>query len=68
MTNVLVFPFMVLWRLLEFVIGLTGRLLALAIGLCLLLVGALLTATVLGAIVGVPLMLLAVLLLIRAIF
>ena len=68
MAHVLTFPFLVVWRLVELAVGLTGRLLALAIGLVLLLVGALLTATVVGAILGVPLLLLGLLLLVRAIF
>jgi len=49
-------------------IGLTGRVLAFILGLVLLIVGGVITVTVIGAIVGVPLMLIGLLLLIRAIF
>ena len=68
MTDIVAFPFIALWRLFEFVVVATGRLLALVIGLVLLVVGGVLTLTVVGGILGVPLMIVGVLLLIRAIF
>jgi hypothetical protein len=61
-------PAAALWRLLTLVLGLTGRLLAVVIGVVLLLAGGLLTATVVGAPVGIPLCVLGVLLLIRGLF
>ena len=68
MTNILLFPFVLLWRLAALVSGMAGRLVALALGLVLLLVGALLTATVIGAILGIPLLLVGFALVIRALF
>jgi hypothetical protein len=68
MAQVLAFPLVLVWRLLEALIGVTGRVLLVVVGLSLLVVGGLLTVTVVGAILGVPLALLGVLLLIRAIF
>ena len=50
------------------VIGITGRLLALALGLTLLAIGMVLTVTVIGALLGVPLALLGLLLIVRAMF
>jgi hypothetical protein len=68
MAQVLAFPFVLVWRLLETLIGVTGRLVLVLVGLSLLVVGGVLTVTVIGAILGVPLVLLGLLLLIRAIF
>ena len=48
-------PFVALWRLLGFILELTGRLLGVVIGLVLVIVGIVVTLTVIGAVVGVPL-------------
>lgn len=61
-------PFHALWRLLSFVLNLTGRLLCGVLGLVFLLVGGVLTMTVIGAVIGVPLGLFGFLLMLRAIF
>lgn len=61
-------PFVALWRLLTGILALTGRLVAVVLGLVFVLVGALLSATVVGAIVGVPLLLFGALLVIRGLF
>ena len=57
-----------LWTLVSFVLTSIGRLTALILGLVLLLVGALLTMTVVGAIVGIPMLILGLLLTARALF
>ncbi|HEY3342206.1 MAG TPA: hypothetical protein VGK81_09320, partial [Anaerolineae bacterium] len=64
----LLWPFWAIWRLVTFILGLTGRLVAVVLGLVLLIVGVLLTLTVIGAIVGIPLILFGFLLLLRGIF
>jgi hypothetical protein len=61
-------PFVALWRLIGGILVLTGRLVAMILGLVLVLVGALLSATVVGAIVGVPLILFGGLLVVRGLF
>lgn len=61
-------PLYAVWRLLTFVLELTGRILCAALGITLLAVGVALGLTVVGAPVGVPLALLGFLLLLRAVF
>jgi hypothetical protein len=61
-------PFVALWRLVTGILALTGRLVAVVLGLVFVLVGAVLSATVVGAILGVPLILFGGLLVIRGLF
>ena len=67
MGYVLAFPVVAVWRLLELLVSFTGRLLALGLGLTFVVVGMVLTVTVIGAFLGIPLALLGVLLMVRAI-
>jgi hypothetical protein len=55
-TPAILWPFALLWDLLAQVIGLTGRFVAVVLGMVLMIVGGLLCLTVIGAIVGIPLM------------
>ncbi len=66
--SLLMWPFTALWRLVGFVFELTGRFLAILIGLALLAIGALLSATVILSIIGVPLMVFGFLLIVRGLF
>ena len=61
-------PVVALWRLGAAVIGLTGRLVAVLLGIVLMIVGGLLTMTVVGAVAGIPLMIVGLLLIARGIF
>jgi len=61
-------PFAAVWSVLAFVLRATGRVVAGVLGLALLAVGVVLSMTVIGAIVGIPLAILGFLLLLRAIF
>lgn len=61
-------PFAALWDLFALILGLTGRLLGAILGLVFMILGIILTMTVLGAPVGVPLAILGFLLLIRSLF
>ncbi len=61
-------PFHALWRLLTYILGVTGRVLAAVIGLVLMMVGLLVSVTVVGAPVGIPLVVLGFLLLLRSVF
>jgi hypothetical protein len=65
---VLLWPFWLVWKLVEFILSLTGRLIAVVLGLVLMLVGVILTLTIVGAILGVPLFLVGLLLVFRGLF
>jgi hypothetical protein len=58
-------PFAALWDLIAGIVIVTGRLIAVVIGLALKIVGVILTITVIGAIVGIPLIIFGFLLTIR---
>ena len=61
-------PFVAVWRLITGIVELTGRLLAVLLGLLLMIVGTLLTLTIIGAVVGIPLLIVGFLLIIRGLF
>ena len=61
-------PFWAIWKLLASIVELTGRLLAVVLGLVLVVAGGLVSLTVVGAFVGVPLMIIGILLCVRGIF
>ena len=61
-------PFWWLWKLVEAIMLITGRLLAVILGLVLMLVGVILSLTVIGAILGVPLFIVGLLLVFRGLF
>ncbi len=61
-------PFAALWKLLAVIVELTGRFVAMVLGLVLILVGGIVSLTVIGAIVGIPLAIIGLLLLFRGIF
>ncbi len=61
-------PFAAIWRLIATIVGLTGRFLAMVVGLVLLVVGVLVSLTVIGAIVGIPMAIIGILLFLRGVF
>lgn len=61
-------PFVALWKLLAVIIELTGRFVAMVLGIVLIIVGGILSLTVIGAIVGIPLAIIGLMLLLRGIF
>lgn len=67
-TPLLAAPFVWLWQLVTFILGLTGRLLAVVLGFVLLVVGLLVTLTVIGAIVGIPMIVVGFALIVRGLF
>ena len=67
-TPLLLWPFVALWALVGFVLRTIGRILCALLGLALMAAGVALSLTVVGAIVGVPLAALGMLLLARALF
>lgn len=64
----LLWPFYAVWRLLTFILAMTGRLVGVVLGLVLLIVGLIVSLTVIGAVVGVPLMIVGLLLIVRCLF
>jgi hypothetical protein len=67
-THWLLWPVVALWNLLTFIIEATGRLLAIVLGVVFVIVGVVLSLTVIGAVLGVPLALFGLMLTLRGIF
>lgn len=61
-------PFVALGDLITWILQITGRLVAAILGLVLTIVGAILTVTVVGAVIGLPLIVFGLMLMIRSIF
>jgi hypothetical protein len=61
-------PFWAIWKLVMVIITLTGRLVGAALGLVLLIAGVVVSLTVVGAIVGIPLAIFGFMLMVRSIF
>lgn len=65
---ILLWPFYVIWRLLTLILNVVGRLLCAILGLVIMIAGVLVTMSVVGAPLGIPLAALGFLLLVRAVF
>ncbi len=61
-------PFAAIWKLLSVIVEMTGRLVAMVLGIVLVIVGVILSLTIVGAIVGVPLGIVGLLLFFRGMF
>ena len=61
-------PFVALWNLIVGIVALTGRLVAVLLGLVLLIVGGILTALIITAPIGLPLALFGLLLIVKGLF
>ncbi|HSM72288.1 MAG TPA: hypothetical protein VK851_12160 [Anaerolineales bacterium] len=61
-------PFAAIWKLLAVIVELTGRFLAMILGILLMVVGVLISLTVIGAIIGIPLGIVGLLLFLKGIF
>lgn len=61
-------PFWAIWKLVFGIVAATGRLIAVILGLVFLIVGIVLTVTVVGAIVGIPFIIFGLLLMVRGLF
>ena len=64
-THWLLWPFVFIWNLVAYILQLTGRFVAVILGLVLIVLGVLLSMTVVGAILGVPLAVIGLLLVVR---
>ena len=65
---ILLWPFYAIWRLLTLVLNVVGRLLCAVLGLVVMVAGVVVTMSVVGAPLGIPLAALGFLLLVRAVF
>ena len=61
-------PFVAIWDLITWIMQLTGRLVAATLGLVFMIIGAILTVTVIGAVVGIPFIIFGFALMVRSIF
>ena len=61
-------PFAAIWKLLAVIVEMTGRFVAMVLGIVLALAGVLISLTVIGAIIGVPLAVIGLLLFFRGMF
>jgi len=61
-------PFVAIWDLITWILQLTGRLVAAILGLVFMIVGVILTVTVIGAVVGIPFVVFGFALMVRSIF
>ena len=66
--NILLFPFKLVLNIVELVFKLTGRLIAIIMGLLLMIIGGVLCLTIVGGIVGVPLAIFGLILLVKGFF
>ncbi|GAB4469031.1 MAG: hypothetical protein Kow0088_00670 [Anaerolineales bacterium] len=64
----LLIPFWLVWKLIAFIVELTGRILAVVLGFALIIAGILISLTIVGLIIGLPMILIGVLLVLRGIF
>ena len=64
----ILWPVWALWKLVATIFELTGRFVAMVLGLVFLVVGGLLCLTIVGAIVGIPLMVIGAMLIVRGMF
>ena len=61
-------PFVAIWKLIAVIVEMTGRFLAMILGVVFIIVGVIVSLTIVGAIVGIPLAIIGLLLLFRGIF
>ncbi len=61
-------PFTTIWKLLAVIVEMTGRFVAMVLGIVLFVVGVIVSLTLIGAIVGVPLAFIGLLLFFRGLF
>ena len=65
---ILLWPFYAIWRLLTFILSVAGRLICSVLGIGMMIAGVLITMSVVGAPIGIPMASLGFLLLVRALF
>ena len=68
MLKVLFWPFTAFWKLVGSIMNLTGRLIAVILGFSFLIMGIILSFSIIGAIIGIPLVILGFTMIIRGFF
>lgn len=66
--KILLLPFTIAWKLVESMIKITGRLVAIMLGCIITTIGILLSLTIIGAILGIPMTILGITMIIRGVF
>ena len=61
-------PFAAIWKLLTVIVEMTGRFVAMILGIVFVIVGVIASLTIIGAIIGVPLAVIGLLLFFRGMF
>ena len=61
-------PFAMLWHLLATIVGLTGRFIAMILGIIFICVGVIVSLTLIGAIIGIPMAIIGLLLFLKGMF
>ena len=61
-------PFSAIWNLIAHIVNLTGRLVAITLGLAVMVLGVMISLTIVGAIIGIPLFAVGALLVIRGLW
>lgn len=64
----IVWPLKAFWCLIAWIIGFTGRLVAVVLGAVLMILGGLVSLTIVGAIIGIPLAVVGLLIVLRGLF
>jgi len=64
----ILWPFYAVWKLLTFILNITGRIICALLGLALMAVGVAVSLSIIGAIVGIPLVAFGFLMTVRALF
>lgn len=64
----LLWPFYAIWRFLAWIVGLTGRLIAILLGIVLMIVGLIVSLTIVALPIGIPLIIFGFLLVLRGLF
>jgi hypothetical protein len=67
-TPILLLPFVLIWNILELILKMTGRFMAVILGLAIIIIGVVLCITVIGAVVGIPLILFGSMMMLRGFF
>lgn len=67
-TPFIFWPFVAIWNLLEVIFKLTGRLVAAILGLVIMIAGAALCVTIIGTVIGIPLIAFGFAMMIRGFF
>lgn len=66
--SLLLWPVRALWRLASALVGLVSRIVALVLGVVVTVLGLILSATIVGGAVGIPLILLGIVLIVRSFY